>query len=418
MARVLALEELDAELRSSLTAATPDGCEAVALPQAHKSVESRQFKNVVFRIDGDARGVQLDVFGSGNWHSGVSLVRVSKDAAERILRSDDRKERLRAMAEAVPSETADGSVEIGPHLDAMPTGQDRESWVAGFDSPSCCVGLYSALSSRPPSVGARGLNRPSTVYFLVAKGGAGLAAATFHSRLCATLRAGSTLNEALAPSGIPGRAALDRLSTCGLRNRARILATAARVLGFDEVDTMSDPQTSGGAAERLAITSATTDSTTLRYDGSSNSWLFFSGCSDASTASGIVSASCLSEGFVAFESDVSLKCSARNEAFSAIPFASVRLSSGKQIATRTVELLSDSPDAWWESTFDWAQTQEATARIPPPGLVGSHDSITFVNEWSRELGLSGLKRLQLVPNLVVAASQDVVRCKAISKKLK
>ena len=70
--------------------------------------------------------------------------------------------------------------------------------------------------------------------------GAGLAGQTFHARLSAALKSGSTLDEALSDDGTPGAKALRRVAVAAKRNRCRILNIAAQSLGFVCVDTIGD----------------------------------------------------------------------------------------------------------------------------------------------------------------------------------
>ena len=89
--------------------------------------------------------------------------------------------------DAIPSEMEGSDVQVGPELDGDEQDRDRAPWIAGFDSPGCCVGLYSAQQSRAPEAHMAGMHRIHSAYFLVCKAGAGLAGQTFHSRLVAAL---------------------------------------------------------------------------------------------------------------------------------------------------------------------------------------------------------------------------------------
>ena len=100
-----------------------------------------------------------------------------------------------------------------------------------------------ALPEKALAMLRKRLRRPSSrskSYYLVCKAGAGLAGQTFHARLSAALKSGSTLDEALSDDGTPGAKALRRVAVAAKRNRCRILNIAAQSLGFVCVDTIGD----------------------------------------------------------------------------------------------------------------------------------------------------------------------------------
>ena len=173
---------------------------------------------------------------------------------------------LDKLVASIPSECADSSLRVGPELDCDSDDRDAKEWVAGFDGPGCCVGLYSAEHSAAPDPALRGMNRVHAATYLVCKAGAGLAGATFQARLQAACRRGVSLNQALeAADGDPGPQALRRVEKAGSRNRARILLLAAEALGL-RVDTVPDQSSRG--RYRLAVTTVDVTANCLRKDES------------------------------------------------------------------------------------------------------------------------------------------------------
>lgn len=208
MARVVALDEIEHKLKQHILNSLRTSDEAMVLPQAHVSPESGTLKNVVMRLCGSEPGLNPDIF-SPMWFSGVSVISVSSERAESLLSSDaKRREMILALAKSVPSEMQDTQIQVGPCLDGDEEDRDTDQWIPGFDGPGCCVGLYSSAHSRAPEAQLDGMSRVHNSYFLVCKAGAGLAGQTFHARLSAALRSGSTLDEALSDNGTPGTASL------------------------------------------------------------------------------------------------------------------------------------------------------------------------------------------------------------------
>ena len=292
MARVFALDEehCDADLRSSLQTSLRVYDECVALPQAHKSVESGAFKNVVLNLNGAERELNPDVF-SINWFAGVSGIEIPVSQAEEILNDPIKKQAaLEALAAAIPSEMAEQAVCIGPELECTKDDRDLQDWICGFDSPGCCVGLYSASHSKSPDSTRCGISRPHNTYFLICKAGGGLAAQTFHSRLSASLKKGVTLDQALSEGGSPGAQSLRRVSMASQRNRGRILCLAAEALGFRNIDTIGDMGCCEQKACRVAVTNLniTTNSIQkIHQNGASVSYQYFAGAVDSQASQGM-----------------------------------------------------------------------------------------------------------------------------------
>ena len=150
MARIVSLEDVDAKLRQALGSVLRLADSAVVLPQAHRSVESGAFKNIVMRISAVEPHVSAEAFSS-NWFSGVSAVKIPNEKAETILSSKCRRDLMEKLKSAIPSEMASSDVQVGPGLDGDDRDRDTAEWVAGFDSPgtrcvfTCACELFCML---------------------------------------------------------------------------------------------------------------------------------------------------------------------------------------------------------------------------------------------------------------------------------
>ena len=415
MARVLSLEEIDSKFRSAITGALRVCDEAVVLPGATRSIESGSFKNVVVRLAGTEPDLAPDVFSSA-WWSGVSLLPVPKQVAEAVL--DDsarRKAALQKLAEQIPSEAADSELVVGPELDGDSNGCDKNQWTAGFDGPACCVGLYSCSQTTTSDPRIPGIERQQKNYYLVCKAGAGLAAQTFHSRLATALRSGKTLEEALE-RGEPGPLALRRVSEAGARNRARILRSAAQILGFHAVDTVSDHTASPTAPSRCAVVSANVNTNTLRRVDCPGRAVFeyCSGSVDAAHSAGLVSCSNLADGFVLFTTVSGDKPAVRNDAHDNIPFVTPRICSSREACARATKRHPD--HAWVRDRFSWKNRAGCEdLETEPAAFWGSHATENFVSHWSRELGLQNLRATKLQPELVCCSALEGAKLRALAR---
>ena len=218
MAKILALEDCDITLRNSILRTLRETDEAVLLPQSERSIESTHFKNTVFTLSANTTGLNTDIF-SPDWFTGVTCVQLDDRDVEPLLNNPKRRaDALKKLATTIPSEVASSDVTVGPQLDADVNDRDVSDWVAGFDGPSCCVGLYVSEHSRPPDVGLIGMNRVHRESFLICRAGGGLAASQFHTRLVSSLRRGKTLEQALESGTEPGPQALRRVAVAGTRN--------------------------------------------------------------------------------------------------------------------------------------------------------------------------------------------------------
>ena len=293
MARVLGLDDPPAKLRTELQNALRVCDEAVVLPSAVRSSESGAFKNIVFRLSGTDTDLNPDIF-SPAWFSGVSAVMVPENIAEQVVRDPRKRAQvLSKLRECIPSEMANSDLQVGPELDGDSDDRDKTGWIAGFDSGSCCVGLYSARQSRSPEPGCFGMNRVHSAYYLVCKAGGGVAAQTFHSRLTASLRNGKTLDECFAAGGSPGPQALRRVSIAAQRMRKRILAEAATAFGFVALDTISDNAAAPAPPHRGCIPTIDVTYNCLRkVEGASRStWQYSAGCVDVQCSQGLMTSS-------------------------------------------------------------------------------------------------------------------------------
>jgi len=432
MARVLGLEEIPIELRNELGLSLRVCDEAIVLPTASRSKESGSFKNVVMRFAGNEGEINSDIF-SPNWFAGVSAVAVPSHHAELLMRdAGRRKAALTKLAARIPSEMADSDVQVGPKLDGDEDDRDKEGWIAGFDSPSCCVGLYSARQSRAPEAGMTGMNRAHNAYYLVCKAGGGVAAQTFHSRLISALKAGRSLDNALEMGDAPGPQALRRVALAAQRNRVRILATAADALGFiGQIDTISDNAACSSAPHRGVIpTIDVTYNSLRRVDNNGRAmWQYSAGCVDASVSQGLMSSSNLAEGFIAFtSSEDAFRLALRNEANDCLPFVTPRLKTTRELSTEAGAAHQSAlkgrekahPDhEFVHERFIWkSKDLDTDMVIEPPPLWGSHQSEAYLASWARELGVAQYKAIRMSPEAVCIAAMEPSKLRAVVRKLK
>lgn len=427
------LEQIPHKLRSELQSVLRVCDEAIALPGASRSAESGAFKNVVFRLSGADSELNGEIF-SPNWFAGVSAVVVPSEMAEVLVRDPAKRQAaLRKLVAKIPSETADSDVQVGPELDGDETDRDKTGWVAGFDSSSCCVGLYSARQSRSPETGIDGMNRMHSAYYLVCKSGGGVAAQTLHSRLIAALQEGKTLDECFQENGSPGAQALRRVSMASERNRARILAMAAEAMGFAHgLDTISDNAASHSAPHRGCIPTVSVTYNSLRkVDGVPRSvWQYSSGCTDALLSQGLMSSSNLAEGFMAFtSSNDEFRVNLRNDAHNTLPFVTTRLQTTRDLVVKIadkhkLQIGAAHPDhEFVKERFAWkakvisGDSNGHAGRIEPPALWGSHASEAFLANWARELGVATCKVIRMAPEIVCIAGMEPAKLRAAVKRV-
>ena len=429
MARLLAVDECTVGLRNHLLRSLRSLDEAVLLPQAERGEDTGQYKNVVFRLAGAEPHVPIDILRS-DWWSGVSAVKLDTAKVRRII--DDPEARAAALArvrEAIPSEMADTSITVGPELDCDENDRDKRDWVAGFDSPSCFVGLFLAEHSCAPDPTRRGMNRIHQTAWLVCKAGAGLAGATFHARLVASLRKGATLEEALE-KGDPGPVALRRVSLAGTRNRARILEMAGKALGLITLDTVPDQSSNG--KYRAAVTSLDVAVNTIRRvedDEHGRARFQYTTCVDAPSSHGLVTLSNPGDGVVLFLSpEGEVRYALKNgPALCALPFATPRVAVDKAVLATAAQEHRARPEtdahpdqAFVHRTFAWKNRRfperPDAPNIEPLPLWGTHDHEYWTNKFARELGVAPCQVVRLRPFAVCVAGIEPGKLRAAVRR--
>ena len=421
MARLLGLEEISTSLKHALGSVLRLCDEATVLPSASRSSETGAFKNVAMKLSGSDAGVSPDVF-SPAWFSGVTLVAVPAEVAEPLLRDPGKRAAaLKRLVAAIPSEMADAEVQVGPELDGDESDRDKAGWVAGFDGPSCTVGLFSARQSRAPEAGCR--HARALGVFSGVQGGGGTAAATFHARLTSA-PAGQDARRGAGERSEPGPAALRRVASAAQRNRARILATAATAIGFHTLDTISDNAAAPSAPAPGAIPLVDVSVNVLRKLSEPRStWQYSAGCVDACVSQGLLTASNVAEGLVVFTlPNDEFKLNLRNEAMHCIPFSTPRLQSSREVLAKAVDAHrrgEGHPDAAFVAErFGWkSKALGQRVEVEPPALWGSHASENFLASWARELGVAGCKTVRLAPEVVAISALEPSKLRAVARNL-
>jgi len=438
MVRIRALGDVADNVRQHILGLLQPDDDVVVLPQAYVSSEGNSLKNVVLNLDGSQANVSPDVF-SPNWFSGVSLVRVQKEKAEYLLHDPARRAQcLRLLADAIPSEMHDANVQVGPQLDGDEHNRDASPWTPGFDSPGCCVGLYSAFECCPPRGGSIGMSRGHAVYYLACKAGAGTAGQTFHSRLVAALKQGRSLDEALCETGSLGTAALQRVASAAKRNRGRILIMAAEALGIRGIETIGDNMSATRSPHRLAVAHA--DScynsllrvkTNAATATAESVWQYAAGCVAADTSESIIASSNVPNGFVLFTTlDGHSHVGLRNSACSCAPFCTQRLVSNKDAMLKQVDeykaAARNATDAhpdheWVHKRFAWKSKMlvgKAQRDMEPACLWGTHASDHFLRTHVRELGMAELQQVRIRPEVVALSATEPGKLRIAARALK
>lgn len=428
MAKILSLEDCSAALRNSILRVLRETDEAVLLPQAERSIESSSYKNAVFRLTANTPGVNPDLF-SPNWFTGLSAVQLEDRDVQPLLADPVRRAAvLQNLADAIPSEVYQSDVTVGPPLDADSNDRDKDDWVAGFDGPTCCVGLYVSEHSKAPDVGMRGMNRAHCESFLICRAGAGLAAAQFHARLVSALRRGKTLEQALESGNEPGPQALRRVAAAGTRNRTQILLQAAKILGLNRVAGISD-QASGGKKRGAVHTIDVSSNVLRRVDDAPQFYQYSAGCVDCAVSTGLASCSNVADGFLIFmDANGDPRLNIRNDAFSTIPFSTRRICTSKgTVENILAEYKKYSPNDEWPhidrkflvERFAWRNRDfgEHSTTLEPLCLWGSWLEEEFSNKFARELGLASAVLVRLRPELVALAGVEPGKLRPLVKHL-
>ena len=359
--------------------------------------------------------------------SGVSIVQLCETDARHVETMLDDNARsaatLRKLADAIPSELADPSLQVGPSLDCDELERDVEGseWVAGFDSPSACVGIFAAQNSKAPEVGVQGCNRVFNQYFLVCKAGGGIASSTFHSRLLAALaKPGATLDSALSEGGTVGAAALRRLTNASLRNRHRIMYEAAQILGLKGVQNVGD-QASRNKHRGAVVDVDIVANSLRRLDDTARSTWQVTNAVDCTLSRGLASMSNLTDGLLLFldangDKRVNLKS---NEAWGTVPFSTPRLVDERGMVKKLLECKFANADAAWiNRRFAWRNREFVPGQpnVMPFAFFGSHQTETFAKSFGRELGLANLNGVRLRPELVAVAGVSSGKLRAMVGK--
>ena len=431
MARIFAVDDVPKALRDSLSKALRPEDEAVLLPSADLDATSGKYENVVFRLDANEKDVPQTVF-SPAWGAGVSAIKVSGVWVDRILADPQHRQKcLAKLRKLIESQTADSSVNVGPHIDGDENDRDVAEWTAGFDSPACFVGLYSAEHSCAPAQTLRGRDRCHSTSFLVVKAGAGQAADQFHARFMAALKGGGSLSEVFAPTG-PGSlsASLRRVTRAGSRNRSRILMLASEALDAPMIDSVPDQSSCG--RYRAAVTAVDVGVNVLRKVEDRKDAKQYQYCTgvDATVSQGLLAMSNLADGVVLFLSENGdVRQSLRNEAHSSLPFSSPRLVSDRDLIATVVKEYKAAAKQGGEANLDhafirdrftWKNRQFAPtdADIEPLALWGSHDRECFFAKFARELGVSKCQVVRLRPMCVCVAGVESGKLRAALRSMK
>lgn len=426
MARILSLEECPLALRNTLLRMLRVEDEATLLPQASASPESSIVKNCVFRLQSKTPSPPSDIF-STRWYDGITAVLLDDRDVEPLLRDSSKKAAVLArLAAEINSEVCDSSVSVGPNLDADELDRDMEKWVAGFDSPTACVGLFCSEHVRAPSTGLRGVNRVHRESYLVCRAGGGVAASTFHARLLGSISKGKTLSQALEMGNEPGPQGLRRVSHAGTRNRCRILLKAAEIMGLRYVETIADQASPQRDRAVVPTVDVHVNSIRLLED---NSMYQYSTAVDCVTSQGLVTCSNVSDGFVLFCSkQAGPKVIVRNDASSCVPFSTERLLTSRamseDVLAQMVKARRMSGEAHLDhmfiaERFSWrnrdlgAHSQD----VMPFALWGSHNEETFTSSYGRELGIANMTACRLHPEIVLLAGVEVGKLRPMLRSL-
>lgn len=430
-------------VRAALSHSLRSGDSAVLLPGASRSDGSLAYKNVVVSLDASAPAAPLDLLHD-DWGHGVSVVRVPAEAAERALNPVYRPRALERLGKCCRNALqlrADGDDCVGARLSCVPGGArdvEGDNWEPGFDGSNCSVGLYSALETRRPTGGSEGMRRAFRSYFLVAKAGAGTAAQELSARISSLADGRLSLDEVFGVSGAHPEALspadLERVVTCGRRNRARILHQAAQALGFQhEIETAPDHACceSNSAVNMAILLADAVTNVVERVEANPVTdeparWRYYAGCLSPYHSRGTVACSSPSDGYVLWldaQNDAVSKTRVQNNAGGSTPFGSRRilgtvdalrcavqgLQMGSPAAASDEGGSRGHPDSeWLAAHFMWDVGNNA--RVPasvlvPPQLWGTHEPLE-ASPWGHALGLGSLRALSLHPELVYMAGAE------------
>lgn len=406
---------------------------AILLPGACVSAESKTFKNVVCELNGEVESRSPQLFSPG-WGHGISIVRLDTEKVNAIFSSETRKVILEEIVNSIPNELRERDVEVGPAFDDC-DGKDITGWTHGFDSSSCCAGIYTADEVRTPDGGSEGTARAHRVYYAVAKAGAGRAAQEFHAKFIAEIRAGKSLDK-IFDNDVDGLTvdSIRRVEDAGMRNRARILSEITKALDMDvEVQMVPDCANAATDTRRrpvLFVNSVT--NSLVHVDGSSagyshdnkGNWRYYAGSVNGISSDGIAVCSNVSDGFILYmTNNGEYNVTVRNTALDALPFGTSKIKTVRALITQIGTLYRESklkesvhPDSKWiRQRFGWKRYENMEwPDVEPMQLWGTHNSSNWTTS-TRELSISDLRQVRLCPQAVALAGIETSKVRAVNR---
>ena len=415
--------------------------DVILLPGFFFDTEENVFVNMVFDMNGDEKHLEISAFNE-DWGVGVSAIRLPLSAntvIEQMLECGSEK-LLTGMKNAVPSETADETLRVGPQLQRTEE-RDSFSWEAGLTSGSF-AGLYRAKQDGIPFDCAddAGLSREQTVYYLVAKCGAGQAAAEFHSRFCNFLRDGMSITEVLQQDfgSCTGLDAHDRCLEAARRNRARVLHRTAIALNLsDHIDSVLDhvaalEQSPGSSKQAVLHLDSVTNCFSCFRLGSlvhhnsgrqGDRYAYFAGSVNGNRSEGLISLSNLASGLKILVSDSesvgSLNARAVNPpssaAFGGVPFCSFRKETDDEVLSRIARGVVHSDSKWLRERFVCKLPPSLTTGIAddkvdlPAPLWGTHVPEKWIRMFSHTFNVEKRDVLSLCPLVVLLTNSDKLK---------
>ena len=426
MAKVLALDTVDENLRCALTSlSTLD--EAILLPSAQRDDLNGCFSNVTFRLEASEESRDPCIF-STEWGYGISGIKCTSSKAQDLVRCPRlRSEALCKLKRVIQSQLADPDLSIGPMLDADANGRDLANsefsadWISGFSTQHDFVGLFSGHIAIDVNASFPGTGRHELVAYLVCQAGGGNAAATFDARFRQQMRNGKSIENCLS---FLGPTALKRVISAGSRNRARILKDAAEAFGLY---VPSEPDAMSSSNHRIASTDFDVITNTLSKQpniSSDISYYRYTCGVDLDASAGIATLSNIADGLNIFIGhNGESRPVATNDALNTLPYAPIRLKREKDLISSIISYaetkLSDDvgnddcqddnslvmPSIHFDAAFIeerfWFTTAKITERDFPLYSLehwGYRDKERWVSTYASELGVDMLNNVKLRPN--------------------
>ncbi len=417
---------------------------AILLPGAHQSQETCQFKNAVVALHPTAPSTP-SIF-SETWGHGISAVPIASNKLERFfsLSPEEQARLLDQLAESIPNVACDFDASIGPPL-VQEEQRDKEPWSAGFDSSSCCLGLYKSEEEADVCCEtAPGTRRCNNEYFLVCKAGAGRTETELDEQIALLIQDGGSTEEIFGPES---RIDSDMRWTVsvGRRNRGRLLYQLACTLFVeDAVDTMVDSRAHpSSAATQLVMPQYDCCSTSIRKvkNEANATWVLYANAIDTETSQGVITCSNVASGFWVMREDTvrtgrrgwGPSCRVKNEAYNALPFGSMRISTKYNLlshANSQKPLGRHADDEWLRSHFywkrpvkcvqGWGMSKETALRVTsmlPVQLWGTHASSTWFRSSRVELGVDGMLFVAMRPSFVVLAGTEPDKLRGLAESI-